>query len=209
MRASACPKIAGRIWRLVREGLISLDTCAAEASFLRDYVIIFGAGVSAEGRPSPVLQHRIDGALAWARENPAAMLMPTGGVGRQGPAEAEVVRKILIEAGIVPERIVAEACGRDTLESVRLCDAILRRRGDCGRIVCCTSTYHQPRCALLFRLLGYRVLLPRMPNGWGRLSAMKYARTVLKEILATPYDAMLLLATRKGTAVEPPGPGNR
>src|SRR5665213_1973245 len=128
MRASACPKIAGRIWRLVREGLISLDTCAAEASFLRDYVIIFGAGVS------------------------------------------------------------AEACGRDTLESVRLCDAILRRRGDFGRIVCCTSTYHQPRCALLFRLLGYRVLLPRMPNGWGRLSAMKYARTVLKEILATPYD---------------------
>jgi uncharacterized SAM-binding protein YcdF (DUF218 family) len=188
---------------LVREGLISLDACAAEASLLKDYAIIFGAGVSAEGRPSAVLRHRIDGALAWAREHPAAMLMPTGGVGRQGPAEAEVVREILIEAGVAPERIVAEACGRDTLESVRLCDAILRRRGDCGRIVCCTSTYHQPRCALLLRLLGYTVVLPGMPNGWGRLSTFRYARTLLKEMLATPYDAMLLLATKRRTAAEP------
>lgn len=126
--------------------------------------------------------------------------MPTGGVGREGPAEAEAMREILIGAGIAPDRVVAETRGRDTLESVRLCDAILRRRGDCGRIICCTSTYHQPRCALLFRLLGYAVVLPGMPSGWGRLSTAKYVRSVLKEVLATPYDAMLLLARRREAA---------
>ena len=31
-----------------------------------DYIIIFGAAVRTGGRPSAALQHRIDGAVAWA-----------------------------------------------------------------------------------------------------------------------------------------------
>lgn len=161
---------------------------------LKDYVVIFGAAVRRGGRPSPTLRHRIEGALAWAEAHPQALLMPTGGRIGGAPSEAEVVKTCLIEAGIDPNRIVPEICARDTLESVRLCDEILRGRGDCGRLVCCTSTYHQPRCALLFRLLGYKVVLPPMPNGMGRLSSLKYGRSILRELLATPYDALLMLA---------------
>lgn len=164
---------------------------------MRDYVIVFGAGVSADGRPSETLDHRIQGALAWARKHPDALIIPTGAVGRQGPAEADVVRRCLVDAGVDPARIIVETHGRDTLESVRLCHSILCRRGDCRRLVCCTSTYHQPRCRLLFRLLGYEVVLPPVPSGWGRLSRLKYARLILKEAIAAPYDAALLLAGRR------------
>jgi uncharacterized SAM-binding protein YcdF (DUF218 family) len=94
------------------------------------------------------------------------------------------------------ERIVSEIRARDTLESVFLCDAVLRERGDCRRVICCTSGFHQPRCALLLRLLGYEVVLPPVPSGWGRLSSFHYARLILKEVAATPYDALLLLGRR-------------
>ncbi|HEX4739193.1 MAG TPA: YdcF family protein [Allosphingosinicella sp.] len=162
----------------------------------RDYIILFGAAVSTDGRPSHTLASRIEGAAEWAAAHPRDMLIATGGVGRRGPAEAWVMAELLRAKGIADERILLEPHGRDTLESVRLCDALLRERGDCARIVCCTSAFHQPRCALLFRLLGYRVVLPPMPSGRRRLGRARYARYVLKEAVATPYDALLMLGRR-------------
>ena len=163
---------------------------------MRDYIIVFGAAVRPNGRPSLALRRRIAGAAAWAREQPSAMIMPTGGAGTHGPADAAVMKRALVEAGIPARRIVPECEGRDTLESIRLCDRLLRKRGDCERVVVCTSRYHQPRCALLFRLLGYRVVSARMATGRGHLRRRTYGRMLAREALALPYDAMLLLARR-------------
>ena len=162
----------------------------------RDYLLVFGAAVRRDGRPSLALRHRIEGALAWWRRHPGAMIVATGGVGRHGRAEAAVIAERLREAGVGGDRIVVEPCGRDTLESVRFCDRILRARGDCARIICCTSTFHQPRCALLLRLLGYRVVVPPMPHARAKLGRYRHARLVAKEVVATPYDALLHLARR-------------
>jgi hypothetical protein len=43
-----------------------------------------------------------------------------------------------------------------------------------------------------------------MPNAWGHLSRLQYARILLKELAATPYDA-LLLKTRPRLPI-PPSP---
>jgi uncharacterized SAM-binding protein YcdF (DUF218 family) len=56
-----------------------------------------------------------------------------------------------------------------------------------------TSSYHRLRCTLLFRLAGFdSVALPTASDrpylGWG-----KWLRYVIKELLATPWDAALLL----------------
>ncbi len=162
----------------------------------RDYIIVFGAGVGRDGRPSRTLAHRIEGAASWAQAFREAMLIATGGVGRYGPAEAEVIAARLREKGVAGDRILIESHGRDTLESVRLCDRMLRARGDVGRILVCTSAFHQRRCALLFRLLGYDVLRPDMRDSRVGLASGRYARLVLKEVIATPYDALLLLGRR-------------
>jgi uncharacterized SAM-binding protein YcdF (DUF218 family) len=163
---------------------------------MRDYIIVFGAAVRANGKPSLVLRRRIDRAAAWARAHPDAMIMPTGGTGEHGPAEAAVMKQALVQAGIAARRIVPECEGRDTLESIRLCDRLLRERGDCARVVVCTSRYHQPRCALLFRLLGWTALAPKSGRSTGRLSRRTHGRMIAREVLALPYDAILLLAHR-------------
>jgi len=165
-----------------------------------DYVIVFGAGVRPDGRAGPVLRHRIQGALAWAGRD-ETMFLATGGKGRNGPPEAQVIREGLIAGGIDPAQILVECAARDTLESARLCDRILRERGDCDRVIVCTSTYHQRRCALLLRLAGYRVATPDVPNGWGRLKVRRYGIALLKEAIATPYDAGLLLLRRGASAI--------
>jgi len=162
--------------------------------FVRDYIIVFGAAVRPNGKPSLALRRRIDGAASWAREYPSAMIMPTGGAGTHGPAEAAVMKRALVDAGIPARRIVPECEARDTLESIRLCDRLLRKRGDCDRIVVCTSRYHQPRCVLLFRLLGYSVVSAKMTTGRGYLRRLTYSRMLAREVLALPFDAILLLA---------------
>lgn len=163
---------------------------------MRDYVIVFGAAVRPNGKPSLALRRRIDSAAAWARQHPDSFVMPTGGAGEHGPAEAKVMKLTLVEAGIPARRIVVEPEGRDTLESIRLCDRLLKRRGDCRRVVICTSRYHQPRCALLFRLLGYKAVVMPMTKSIGRMRRRTYGRMMAREIVALPYDALLLLAKR-------------
>lgn len=164
---------------------------------LKDYLIIFGAAVRRNGRPSAALKRRVDLAVRWARSDPDAMIIPTGAVGSAGPAEAEVMEALLVSAGIKPSRIILETSGRDTLESVRLCHAILFERGDCRSVICCTSSYHQPRCTFLLRLLGYRVIVPTVSGSLGRLPRITYGRLLMKELVALPYDAALLLMKRR------------
>ena len=168
----------------------------SKAGRKRDYVLVFGAAVRPNGRPSAALRRRIRIAAKWAQEHPRSIIMPTGAAGNHGPSEAKVIKDALIAEGVSRNRIVMELHGRDTLQSVQLCHNLIRRRGDCERIVCCTSGYHQPRCALLLRMLGYRVVVPAIPIKRGRLSRLALARLVMREIAAVPYDFLLLLGRK-------------
>lgn len=157
------------------------------------YFVIFGAAVLPDGRPSGSLARRIEGALALADNVRPRLFVGTGGVGRFGPAEAHVIHDLLRSAGVQEHEIVIEDEATDTLQSVLLCHAILRRRTDVDLLVSCSSGYHNFRCALLFRMLGYRVRVGRMPRDLPHLGVWKWTRYVLKEALAVPYDAVLLL----------------
>lgn len=169
----------------------------------RDYVIVFGAAVRANGRPSAALRRRIEAASAWAKKYPRSIIMPTGGVGDHGRAEAKVVRDALIADGVTSRRIVMELDGHDTLESVMLCHKLIQRRGDCERVVCCTSRYHQPRCSMLLRLLGYRVVLPKIPIRRGHLTRFGLVRLFVRELAALPYDALMLSVSRAVNETSP------
>lgn len=107
------------------------------------------------------------------------------------------MRAMLINSGIHPEAILIEPEARDTLESILLCDAILRGQDDVLEVVPCTSRYHVPRCAALFRLMGWRVRTVVMPGDLGALPLRKLGWYYIKELLAFPYDAAVLLTKRR------------
>ncbi|WP_422920550.1 YdcF family protein [Rhizosaccharibacter radicis] len=160
-------------------------------------MIIFGAGVRPDGSPSPTLARRVEAAWRWgeARGVPPVYL-PSGGVGRHGPAEAEVMARLLRDAGVPAERILPEPVARDTLDTVLICRSMLRARRHRGGVRAATSAYHLPRCLLLLRLAGLpaRAVPPPAGPASRRWKLRWYWR--LREVPAIGWDALLLVLRR-------------
>ena len=154
-------------------------------------IIIFGAAVLAEGRPSATLRGRVAAAAAFGARCQAPLYLPTGGIGRHGPSEARVMAALLREQGVPEDRIMLEETGTDTLSSVRACARLLRAREWRGAVHVATSGYHLPRCVLLLRLAGIPARPCPPPVASGSLAARWYWR--LREVPALPWDVLLIL----------------
>jgi uncharacterized SAM-binding protein YcdF (DUF218 family) len=118
--------------------------------------------------------------------------MPTGGAGKSGFVEAEVMRRILLESGVPAEHIVVDPRSRNTLESTRLCDTLLRAAGNVECVIPCTNPYHLARCAVLLRLQGWPIRVVPMPSDLRKVSGMKLLFYYLRECAAFPCDVVLL-----------------
>jgi uncharacterized SAM-binding protein YcdF (DUF218 family) len=154
-------------------------------------IIIFGAAVRPDGRPSQTLRYRVEAAARFGRRFSRPQFIPTGAKGLHGDAEAAVMARLLIDAGFPPETIHEERTATDTLSSVRAVARMIRGRSP---VYACTSAYHLPRC--LLRLAGIRARVcppppvPAATSQWLRW----YWR--LRETPALPYDVLLMLWLR-------------
>ena len=157
---------------------------------LRPVIIIFGAAVRPGGQPSGAMLDRVRSAFRLGERLPDSLYMPTGGVGRHGPAEAEVMASVLRDRGVAPERIRTEPTGTNTISSVRACAALLR--GHAGPVYAASSPYHLPRCVMLLRLAGLRARA--CPPTWAPASSSRRKRWYwrLREVPAVPVDAALM-----------------
>ena len=159
-------------------------------------ILIFGAAVRPDGKPSTTLRRRVEAALAAAQDYPEARFIPTGAVGRHAPSEASVMAALLMKSGVRSERILLEETGFDTLSSVRALARLLRECHAQGRVMVATSPYHQPRCLTLLCLFGIAARPCPFPP---RPSSASWARRWywrLREVPALPYDAALALWSR-------------
>lgn len=159
-------------------------------------IVIFGAAVRADGQPSATLRRRVQAALDFGRQRPGTLYVPTGGVGRHGPAEALVMRDLLLDAGVAPDRVLAEQTGTDTLSSARACTRLLRQSGFAGRVYAASSAYHLPRCVALLRLAGLDAHPCPPPPGPASRRFCKRWYWRLREVPALPYDVGLALVLR-------------
>jgi uncharacterized SAM-binding protein YcdF (DUF218 family) len=158
-------------------------------------ILIFGAAVRPDGKPSTALRQRVDAALAFARHHPEARFIPTGAVGRTGPSEASVMACLLMKSGVRGDRILLEETGTDTLSSVRAIYRLLREQGPPGRVMVATSAYHLPRCLTLLCLFGIAAR-PCPPTREPAARSWKRWYWRLREVPALPYDAVLALWAR-------------
>lgn len=120
-----------------------------------DAIVVLGAA-QYNCHPSPVLEERLDHALALYRAGLARRVVVTGGK-RQGDrcTEADTSASYLENAGVPPEVILREDRGSNTWESLAAAARILRDR-DMTRAVLVTNGYHALRAEAIAGELGLR-----------------------------------------------------
>ena len=120
-----------------------------------EYFVIFGAAVRPDGSPSGTLKRRVRGAVDAASNNADATFVPSGGIGRHGPAEAEVMAGLLRDAGIPKTRIIEDRDAGDTFDSAVNVARIVRLRSNRFRIVVCSSAsdFERLNCARALKIV--------------------------------------------------------
>lgn len=129
-----------------------------------DYIIVLGSYIH-NGRVTPLLQSRVDRALAYyrqAEEEKRPKFVVSGGKGSdESTSEADAMRKYLLEVGVPAEDIILEDQSRNTFENFMFSkEKILTDWEKSGRtgqpqILFSTSNYHVMRASLYSKRIGF------------------------------------------------------
>ena len=130
-----------------------------------DVIIVLGAA-EYRGKPSPVLQGRLNHALLLYLRGLAPYILTTGGAGGDPVyTEGEVGRAYLTEHGVPSEALVVEPQGSTTAQSVEAAAEIMHRMNLRSCIVV-SDGYHIYRVKRLLQAQGFRVYgSPRPTSG--------------------------------------------
>jgi uncharacterized SAM-binding protein YcdF (DUF218 family) len=152
-------------------------------------IVVLGAAQYA-GKPSPVLQARLDHAEVLWRAGVAPLLLLTGGVGTGDTmSEAEVGRRYLRGRGVPDSAILLEPEGRTTIQSIRAAARILRERG-LESVVLVSDPFHALRLRILAARSGLRAVTSPTRTSPISRNAQWWWRYVLSESVKWPVAAL-------------------
>lgn len=134
-----------------------------------DIIVVLGAA-EYRGRPSPVLEGRLNHALFLYLQHLAPLIVTTGGAGGDPVfTESEVGRLYLSRRGVPSEAILVEAVGESTAYSTAAVAEIMRRR-ELKSCIVVSDGYHIYRVKRMLQAQGIKVYgSPRPwlpPSGW-------------------------------------------
>jgi uncharacterized SAM-binding protein YcdF (DUF218 family) len=110
-------------------------------------IVVAGASVWRGGEPSKALSRRTLAGVELWREGYAPRLVLTGGIGDNGPAEAEVAAELARKNGVPAAALVIENRSHTTEENARFTRLLI---GDASVLVV-TDAYHVLRSELIYR----------------------------------------------------------
>lgn len=148
-------------------------------------VIVLGAGLHKD-KPSKLLQYRLNKAYEFAAAHPDALVVTSGGQGRdEWCPEGDAMRDYLIAKGLDPARVVSEGRSTSTEENFAFSLAILRRRGydETTPIVYVSNAFHCYRAGRYAAMAGFTTVTA-LPAGTPWRSVLP---CYLREALALAY----------------------
>lgn len=112
-------------------------------------VVVLGCQVFPDGRPSLMLQGRIDAAYDYLTAHPDAVCIASGGQNGSEPiSEALCIRDALVDRGIDPSRILLEDASRSTEENLAFSARLIAERGLPTDVAIASDNFHQLRAAI-------------------------------------------------------------
>jgi vancomycin permeability regulator SanA len=152
--------------------------CFGKTDYRRpaDAVVVLGARVYADGRPSDALADRVRTACQLYRDGLATKLILSGGPGDGATHETECMRRMARQLGVKADDIWVDEAGWNTQATVRNTEALFSR-SHASRILVVSHFYHLPRIKLAYQRDGWDVytvpakesyLLRQMPYNMAR-----------------------------------------
>lgn len=118
-----------------------------------DIALVLGNKVELNGKPSRRLQARLDKTLELYRAGYFPTIIVSGGIGKEGYDEAEVMRDYLVSQGIPMGSIILDNEGNNTQASAKNTLQIIRNL-DKKSVFVISQYFHLPRARLALESLG-------------------------------------------------------
>lgn len=118
-----------------------------------DCVIVPGALVYSNQRPSPILQDRLDVALQVYRTGITNRIIVSGDHGTEQYDEVNVMRQYLLEKGVPPEHIFMDHAGFDTYDTMYRARDVFQVK----KAIVVTQTFHLNRALYIGQALDLEV----------------------------------------------------
>lgn len=128
-----------------------------------DYAVILGNKVETTGEPSRRLRARLDAGADLYRAGRIEKIIVSGGFGKEGYDEAEVMANYLIAQGVPADSILLDREGNNShATSVNAAELI----GTDNSIIAVTQMYHLSRTKLSLRNAGFTHVSGHYPRFW-------------------------------------------
>jgi uncharacterized SAM-binding protein YcdF (DUF218 family) len=201
--SAEAPRGGGARWRvaLVAALLAVLAPLGQMLSFGRtdyrrpaDVIVVFGARVYADGRPSPALRDRVDTAARLYREGLAPRVLVSGGAGDGAVHETVAMRNLLVAQGVPARAVVRDEGGVDSRSTVRASVALCRAEGWC-RVLAVSHGYHLARVKMTYERAGLHTVYT-VPSG--NSLGLSRVRFMAREVAALWFYYATALPRREG-----------
>ena len=159
-----------------------------------DVIVVFGARVYADGRPSPALRDRVDTAARLYRQGLAPRVVVSGGAGDGAVHETVAMRDLLVAQGVPPRAVVRDPGGVDSRSTVRASVALCRAEGWC-RVLAVSHGYHLARVKMSFERAGLHTVYT-VPSG--NSLGLSRVRFMAREVAALWFYYATALPRREG-----------
>jgi SanA protein len=166
----------------------------------RPVAIVFGAGISAGGRLTPMLQDRVDTAIDLYRSGKVRKLLMSGDNRFVDYDEPGRMYDYAVAQGVPPEDIVRDYAGRRTYDTCYRARHIFNVR----EAILVTQTFHMPRALITCNSLG--IESTGVPAEIRRYLRRAYAYWYLREIPATTVAFWEVWVTRPLPVLGKPEP---
>jgi SanA protein len=147
------PRLITTIYSMSR--IYSVENAPVERA-----AIVFGAGLSRSGRPTPILRDRLETAAQLYFAGKVEKLLMSGGEWSYARSEPESMREYAIGLGVPDEAIVLDHAGHRTYDTCYRAKAVFGL--DSALLV--TQAFHLPRALFVCNALGLKAVGVRAAN---------------------------------------------
>jgi vancomycin permeability regulator SanA len=137
------------IWFIAHILIVTFDGLKDELDF-SDVAVVLGNKVELSGEPSERLKGRLNKTIELYEKGYFEHIIVSGGIGKEGYDEAEVMKIYLVEKGIQEDKILVDSVGYNSLMTAQNAKSIMNTM-NFDSITIITQFYHISRTKLAFK----------------------------------------------------------